>query len=132
MPNRGVGNFPPAVCIGKHGTQWLMSFRHSHQLLEILRTTLAKIEKDPSVESSDEEMAKLRRVLVRWIAEAEAVDSPSSIATSAPAETVSTSAVPVPPAKKAIELAVALITSPPAPKAADDHDGPPINDPASA
>jgi hypothetical protein len=109
-----------------------MSFRHSHQLLEILRTTLAKIEKDPSVESSDEEMAKLRRVLVRWIAEAEAVDSPSSIATSAPAETVSTSAVPVPPAKKAIELAVALITSPPAPKAADDHDGPPINDPASA
>lgn len=99
-----------------------MAIRHSQQLVEILRTSLHNIENDPSTESTNEDLVQLKRILLRWIAEAETAENR---ALASPVEKMpEVKHASVPPAKKAIELAVALISTSDTPKAAEteaDH-----------
>jgi hypothetical protein len=80
-------------------------------LVGILRTTLANLENNPGIEHSEEDIARLKRDLVRWIAVAEASDLANH-------EPAATSPQPLPatdvPAKTAIQLALAIINKPPA------------------
>ncbi|HEY2472473.1 MAG TPA: hypothetical protein VGI45_32110 [Terracidiphilus sp.] len=76
-----------------------MTFRHSHQLVEVLRGTLRNIEADPG-ESKPEDVIELQRIMLRWIAEAEAQS-----------ETPSPKLDPT-PTVMALNLAAALVVDP--------------------
>jgi hypothetical protein len=88
-----------------------MALRHPRQLIEILRATLENLENDPAIGPSNEEIARLKRDLVRWIAAAEATEFANDKPSAPPPEPPPATDVP---AKTAIQLALAIINKPPA------------------
>jgi hypothetical protein len=83
------------------------------------------------VDSTGEEISQLKRVLVRWIAEAQSVGSP--VAESAFLAAEAPDPVSAPPAKKAVELAVALISDLTTNQPSADHQAEhPVKGPAAA
>ena len=85
-----------------------MGPRHSHQLVEVLRATLHDLQRDPGL-ASPEDVGHLERIMLRWIAEAEAAEKVSAraavpIRPPAPA--------PATPLSLALQLATALVADP--------------------
>lgn len=85
-----------------------MGPRHSHQLVEVLRATLHDLQNSPGL-ASPEDVGHLERIMLRWIADAEAAEKVSGSAAvlmppSAPA--------PATPLSLALQLAAALVADP--------------------
>ena len=85
-----------------------MGPKHSHQLVEVLRATLHDLERDPGL-ASPEDVGQLKRIMLRWIAEAEAADGVSPrAAVPMPAYALA----PTTPLSLALQLATALVADP--------------------
>ena len=85
-----------------------MGPRNSHQLVEVLRATLHDLRRDPEL-ASPEDVGQLERIMLGWIAEAEAAERASArtsvpLPPSAPAATT--------PLSLALNLAAALVADP--------------------
>ena len=85
-----------------------MGPRHSHQLVEVLRATLRDLQRDPGL-ASPEDVRHLERIMLGWIAEAEAAERVSARASVPILQSAPTSGTPL---SLALNLAAALIADP--------------------